>query len=212
MKGLMLKDLLLLKQQKTLFLVIGGLAVGLACLSDDLGFVVGFSSLILSSFSLTSLAYDELNRGLVYLFSLPITRKQYVLEKYGLSLFIGGLTWILAFILVMVSNYFRQVQATSEIIQFSILLLPIMLVVIAVNLPIYLTFGRERAPLVQFFLIGIIVVIGLITKGMMPSIEKIFNSFPISQGWLTAFLFGVSIFLLCISMYISVGIQIKKEY
>ena len=89
MKGLLIKDLKLMKNQKNFFLVILVVIAFLAAGSDDLSFPMGFTAFIGTLFTLSSISYDEFDNGNAFLFSLPITRKQYVLEKYGFGLLLG---------------------------------------------------------------------------------------------------------------------------
>ena len=90
MKGLMIKDLKLMKAQKNFFLLILAVAVGMILFSEDVTFGLGFLTFVVSLFTLSTISYDEFDNGNAFLFSLPITRQTYVFEKYSLSLLLGG--------------------------------------------------------------------------------------------------------------------------
>ena len=49
--------------------------------SPGTSFPIGFLGFVGALFSLSSISYDEFDNGNAFLFSLPITRKDYVLDK-----------------------------------------------------------------------------------------------------------------------------------
>ena len=59
MKGLLIKDFRLLGVQKNFFFVILVVAVGISIISEDSLFMVGFLSLVMSLFTLSTISYDE---------------------------------------------------------------------------------------------------------------------------------------------------------
>lgn len=86
MKGLLVKDFKILKLQKnTLFLFLF-IAIWLTAFSDNASFIIGYFTFVFSLFSLSSISYDEFDNGNAFLFSLPITRIDYVIEKYYFAL------------------------------------------------------------------------------------------------------------------------------
>ena len=92
MKGLLIKDYRILGKQKILLISIAILGVMLPFGSDDGSFLTNYAILVLSLFSLSTISYDEMNGGLLFLLSLPADRKIYVKEKYiftGLNMMIS---------------------------------------------------------------------------------------------------------------------------
>lgn len=89
MKGLLIKDFKLMKGQKNFFLAIVSIALAMITLSPGTSFAIGFLGFVGSLFSLSSISYDEFDNGNAFLFSLPITRKEYVLEKYTFGVLCG---------------------------------------------------------------------------------------------------------------------------
>ena len=55
---------------------------------------VGLTTLILSIFSITSITYDEYDNGMPFLFTLPITRREYVRVKYVFGFALATMTWV----------------------------------------------------------------------------------------------------------------------
>ena len=89
MKGLLIKDFRLIKVQKNFLFLIGAIGIGLALLSENTVYTIGFISFIFSMLSISTISYDELDNGNAFLFSLPVTRKTYTIEKYCFGLFMG---------------------------------------------------------------------------------------------------------------------------
>ena len=81
MKGLIIKDFKLLMMQKSFFVTLTIVAIFFGITTDSI-FVIGFLTMICSMFALSTISYDEFDNGNAFLFSLPITRKGYVIEKY----------------------------------------------------------------------------------------------------------------------------------
>ena len=81
MKGLLIKDLMVLKGRKQMFIIV----VFLTAMYGIMGlgaFAMQFLSLMGTTICLSTIAYDNMDNGTAFLFALPFTRKQYVAEKY----------------------------------------------------------------------------------------------------------------------------------
>ena len=59
MKGLLIKDLRLMKVQKNFFFIFIVIAIGMGAFSYNISFMVGFLSFVLSLFTLSTISYDE---------------------------------------------------------------------------------------------------------------------------------------------------------
>ena len=93
MTGLLIKDFRLLKVQKNFFALITFILFGQILFAENNFFAISFASLTFSLLSISTVSYDEFDNGNPFLFSLPVTRKGYVLEKYcfGLIFLLGVL-------------------------------------------------------------------------------------------------------------------------
>ncbi len=83
MKGLLIKDFQLLKAQKSFFMVLIAVAVGMCLFSYDTSFITGFLTFAVSLFTISTVSYDEFDNGNAFLFSLPISRTGYVMDDSG---------------------------------------------------------------------------------------------------------------------------------
>ena len=91
MKGLLIKDFRLLKGQ-VYFLLIVTVCVIVFMINGSEAFGVAYVCSMVALLSLTTVSYDEYENGSAFLFTLPITKKDYVKEKYlfaGILLLIG---------------------------------------------------------------------------------------------------------------------------
>ena len=96
MRGLICKDLRLMMVQKNFLIMLAAVALVSLAAMDDPMFVIMYMTLIFTSFILSTMSYDEFDNGFPFLFTLPITRKLYVREKYVLALLSGAAAWVLS--------------------------------------------------------------------------------------------------------------------
>ncbi len=96
MRGLFVKDFRLLMLQKNFLLLILAIVIGMMAFTDDVVFPLGFLSFVVSLFTVSTISYDDFDNGNAFLFTLPITRENYVIEKYFLGLLFGCTAWIVA--------------------------------------------------------------------------------------------------------------------
>ena len=86
MKGLLIKDLKLMKNNgKNLLLVFLIIGTMMGIMTKELYAAVGYVTFIFTLFTVSTISYDEYDNGYPFLFTLPITRRQYVNEKFNSS-------------------------------------------------------------------------------------------------------------------------------
>ena len=217
MKGLLIKDFRLMKVQKSFFLLIAVIGVWGTLLSEDVTFAIGFLTFVMSLFSVSSISYDEFDNGNAFLFSLPITRTTYVVEQYCFGLILGLSAWTVFTLLALVSNGFRRILPTGELMISAAMILPMFLVILAVMLPIQLRFGGEKGRIALIAALGILILLGLavvkIAKGMGIDLAGLLDALPIiSVGVLLAGALVAAVLLLLLSVWISLGIIRRKEF
>ena len=82
MKGLLTKDFRILAGQKRYFTIIILIALIFLCSGQPAQIIVGYCTMFGMLFTVNTISYDEFDHGYLFLFTLPVTRKDYVLEKY----------------------------------------------------------------------------------------------------------------------------------
>lgn len=218
MKGLLVKDFKLIMMQKNFFLLIIAIAVGMLASTDNVTFPLGFLTFVISLFTLSTISYDEFDNGNAFLFTLPITRIGYVIEKYCLGLLLGCGTWIFATILSIVAIILRGILSITDLMMIALIILPLILIIQAFMFPFQLKFGGEKGRIAIIGAVGLIAVISIIiVKGANAlfgiDIADVFNTLPtVSMGILIAIVIAIAIILLLISLKISIAIMNKKEF
>lgn len=150
MKALLMKDLRTLKNERRLWVSIIGVSVLFGVLFQNWYFMMGYIMFGLSMIARTMYQYDVADQGIVYLMTLPITRKEYVKEKYLLSLMsicIGG---ILSMILTKIGMLFTPDQADSnqEIFSAFLGILAVALVLQAIIFPVELKYDVSKSRII----------------------------------------------------------------
>lgn len=218
MKGLLIKDFKLLKNQKTLFAVICFISFILLLTGTEPSFIISYVTFVVAMFALSSVSYDEDNNGYAFLFSLPITRRQYVSAKYLFGLLVGAGAWILSTVLITVYTWVKYPGKNMEEWFFTVMLyLAILLLFLFVIFPVELKFGAEKGKVAMFCVVG-----GIFAGGFLLSKVIHYIGIDMERLWSglvkmnTYLLFGM-IFLVCgivgvISYTISLGIMKRKEF
>lgn len=217
MIGLLVKDFSLMKMQKNYFLVVVAVATLMMIFFKDISVPLGFIMFLASFFSLSTISYDEFDNGNAFLFSLPITRSGYVIEKYCLSLILGCSACALSVLLTLITGMFNRTAPALEIIITSLVLLLLILIIQAFMLPFQLKFGGEKSRIALLGAVGLLFVIGIIVakiaKFLNVNAAAVINSISqLSAGMWIAVFAAVTIILLLFSMKISIAIVNKKEF
>lgn len=217
MKGLLIKDLRLMAAQKKFFLSLVLVTVLLVIMAQDASFIICYMSFIGAQFSLSTISYDEFDNGNAFLFSLPITRKGYVVEKYGFGLLMGGGCWLFSMLAAMVGGEIRKLVPANDTLMVAILILPIMLLVVAVMLPFQLKFGGEKGRIAIFVIVGVVAAAIFVGLKMEEALGINFNGFlsglqELGFGALATVLAVAAIVVLLISGRVSMAILEKKEF
>ena len=193
MKGLLVKDFLLMIKSKKVILFM--LFIGIIGGINDISFATGYILMVLAILSLSTISYDEANHGLNTLFTLPISKSDYVKEKYLFSLIITGI----GFVFVTILGCFSKSGFMETLIILSTALL-----LLALSLPFQLKEGNERGRIVVFGCTFLFAFLNQFIPKFFESIESVLNTLdPImfSVGLLIT-----SFILYFISMLISIRV------
>lgn len=217
MKGLLIKDLRLMKMQKNFFILIIVIGIGLVLAGNEISFTLGFLSFVISLFSISTISYDEFDNGYPFLFTLPISRSLYVKEKYVLSLILGLGSLILATVICAIITLFKNNIPLFDLLMMALMILPYIILVQAIMIPFQLKFGAERGRIAIIGVLGAIILLGiLIFQGL--KILKINFAVIVEQisvldirvlGFILVIL---AVVILFISLIISIKIMKQKEF
>lgn len=217
MKGLILKDLLILKNQMRNILIV---IIGFILLSIwmenyfYIAFVIPFYivMLVISAFS-----YDDLNHANTYLVALPTNRKTIVKSRYVLcvlSIITALLIGLILSLIIPLINQDMDIISTFASTTASILGV---VFVIALLIPFFYQFGVQKGRVVLFIAImGISLLIGFIISVFENSglnIASFFNKLE-KLNYIVLILIVISIIslILYFSYLVSCKIYKKKEF
>ena len=222
MKGMIVKDIRILLEQKSLMIL--GFICGTICLltMKDPSFLIGYVTLIATSMGCVSCAYDEMNNGMAYLMTMPCTRTKYVLEKYMFAVVTGLIGWAVSIVLALIYLFANHINDMYLIMNESAGLIAVILIIPSFMIPIVLKFGHARSRIMVYIIIGIIFAVsGVMSLTHLTSVtiikdEIIINLADYSITLLPTTIFVVvltlSIVIFITSLLISMGIMKKKEF
>ena len=221
-KGLLKKDLYNLASYKTTLIIVV-LFCGMAIIGTDAiywgSIVIG---MIVGMISLSTFSYDEMAKSNRYILTLPVTRKEIVLEKYILAIGATILGSLLGFVLTLlignIMNYVRPDKVIDIIID-TLLATTIggffgVSLIEAIQIPSIFKWGAEKGRIQMFIVIFVLALIGvgvgfLIEKsGLSVDIAKLES---VLKNFGLAFLIILSLIMYFISYKISYKIYKNKE-
>lgn len=218
MKGLLIKDFKLMKNMRTTMVIILLSALGMSFyVSDNLSFIVAYLALVGSSFTSSTISYDEFENGDAFLFSLPVSRKDYVVEKYLLSLLMCGGGWLLGAVFSMGARVIMNGLNPMDGIMTALALLPVVIGFSVFTLPLRLKFEGEKSRIVTIIVMcGTFLIVGSgakIAEMLGIDLGALLERIPVmSAGMGIAVALGISIALLLLSCRISIKIMEHKEF
>lgn len=218
MKGLLLKDWKLMKSQARFMMVILGISIVISFsgVTGYASFMTSYLTFIFSMFVLSTLSYDSYDNGMIFLLSLPVSRKTYVQEKYLFSLLVTSGSWLLSLLLRLLILFPQLPEGEiPEIFIPDLIYLVLVLLFIAFSLPLHLKFGNEKGRMLSFGFLGLLVMgfftIIKIDRGhaLFTAINHIFSH---SSGPLITAATFFCIICFGISFFLSLWIMEKKEF
>lgn len=217
MKGLLVKDFRLLKVQKNFFLLIIAVTIGMALFTNDVAPMLGFLAFVLSIFTLSTISYDEFDNGNAFLFSLPVSRKDYAIEKYCLGLILEGGALVLATLLSFIFSKIWDTTSGAEIGMWALILVPLLFVLQGIMIPFQLKFGGEKGRIALLITLGLLALAGIgvekLARMVGIDVWAILDSLSMmSLGMMVGITTVIAAIFLGVSLKISISIMDKKEF
>lgn len=217
MKGLLIKDLMLLKNQMRFFIMFSMLCLFMLFINFNPGYVIGYMTLIFVMFTFTTISYDEFDNGFTFLFTLPVSRKMYVREKYLYGILSGITVWTLVFLLVIIDAVLTGGIAYFDVFTTALTYLIMILLFFAVNLPLQLKYGAEKGRIV---LVGVTVSVFAVVFGLAKIVESfdmnLLKAVDTLERMGSVCFFGIliaaCILIIRISYSVSVKIMEKRQF
>ena len=219
-RGLLIKDLCLMREIRKLLLIILFVTVIFIFNGTSSTFLTGYIMIIIAFLVGMTISYDEMNNGLAFLMTLPVTRRQYVAEKFIcglLSLFLGFVyAMVVAVIQSMIGN---SAPDLKESIMTAVLFAVIGVIALSFSIAIDLKFGVEKGRVM--LILGFMVILFLFYMG----VAFLERNFPEKKEaflqWFNTIFEGSKIYPVCavicavvllVSFFASCRILEKKEF
>ncbi len=202
MKGLLLKDILNLKQQGKIYLAILGVWLLVSFMNKDANFFASVMMIFAAMLPMSAVAYDEKAKWDSYALTMPFTKNDLVLSKYLLAL-IGSLVGSIVSLAVglLLDNEFAALLTTVK------LYLSIGMIIASIVLPFIFKLGAEKGRL-------IIMLMFIIPSAFVMIITKINVPMPNERQIMFAIdmLPFIALVIVVVSIMISQSIYNRKEF
>ena len=164
-KGLLIKDFCLMKGQKQFFFAI--IIVWVIFFGAKLSpvYMASYVTMMFGFFTLSTISYDEYDNGHAYLFTLPMSRKEYILEKYLFAFLVSLVPGVVTFIISFVLETAKGNEVVLLEYVFSIcIIVPAALLILGFEIPFQLKFGQEKSRIALMVPFAFIIVMSMLLK------------------------------------------------
>lgn len=219
MKGLFIKDIRLIVNQKRFLILYLAVALILS-FSMDSSFIVSYVPMMAMLLVLSTISYDYNDNGMSFIMTLPNKPGDYAVEKYIFSA--SGVTfmWLVSMVLQFVSFMIQKTEyVLSEVILTDALMLPMFLLIIAIMIPIELKYSPEKGRTVLFIIFGIVMIAVIAGKGLVEKIggagdamKLVAKLQTVSPAVIIIAAYAVCLIAFSISMICSIRIMQNKEF
>lgn len=212
MRGLLQKDLCLLLQRSRALIILLGVGIMMGY-STDGSFVIGYMTMLCAILTVGTISYDEFDNGYPFLFTLPITKKTYVIGKYIFCLLGDMAGWVISVIIYAGCRIAKGNVFTANELMEAISFIPVVGLITAIMLPLQLKFGAEKSRQVLAVIVGGSMALGYMGMKLLPDrLQVPAFILEISDFTAMAIFMVISLVILFISYMLSIHIMEKKEY
>lgn len=216
MRGLLEKELLLLKGQRNFFLILLVITVFLGFNSSD-NFVTTYLTFCAGFLTISSFSYDDNGNCMPFLMTLPVSRQLYVKSKYVLGALVTSTGWLCGMVITLFVAFVKGQMPAPENLAFQLAWLLLWMMVMAFTLPPMFKYGAEKGRMVLLAIMVIFLAIGYI--GVKAS-EQMGIDLDAAAAALSGFgtaalvaaMAALAVVLVWISCLISMKIVQNKEY
>ena len=218
MKGLLIKDLKLLKAQKYFLLVVLGVGILFLVRGEEMAYVFAYLSAIYSMLVVSTIGYDQMDNGMNFIFTFPVSREKYVLAKYVFGILLTVCLEVFFSVSVLAVGAVNSFSYSSQ--QYLIGVLGILLAaigIISIMVPLQLKFGAEKSRIVLMIFLGVSALAVYAVRqaaevlhvDLTPVTERIRQAGPVETAVCLSVL---AVGLLGISYMVSVAVMRRKQF
>lgn len=145
MKALLIKDWKLFMSQKQFFLITVVIVGAFLFSAENPTFVVSYATIMYTVFTISTISYDDYHNGMSFLMTLPVSRKDYVAEKYTFGILMGGGTAVIVVAAAAAVFKVRNTGLSAEDLLISAMTgLLVAVFFLSFTIPAQLKFGAEK--------------------------------------------------------------------
>lgn len=214
MKGLILKDILLIKNQmKTLIIILLGLCI-IFSVQGNLDFIMILVPVYLLMLYITTFSYDDYNHFDTFVCTLPYTRKDVIKSKYFLLLIGSGASAILLFIMSLIMCLIDNSLNIEELISLSFGTICGIILVASIFTPFIYKFGAQKGRIALFIIIAFISALGsILMKNINVNFTLILNYIDnLNPIIIIATILVLLLIVMYITYIVSYKIYNRKEF
>ncbi len=207
MKGLIIKDLLNLRRQGGIILLLIILYMAMGFLGGNIAMVAGMMMILAGMLPLTALSYDERAKWDKYALTMPVTRREMVTSKYVLGMILVGCAFVISLLAALAV---RSLSLQEGLITLAFLFI-ISTVFISILLPAGFKLGVEKSR----YLMMIVLMVPVLVIITFANINPVGFGIRITEQSLTTGAgIGVplAIIFYAISYLVSVRVYENKEF
>lgn len=209
MKGLLTKDMMIVRRELRTLLLLAVFGV-LMSFTASPAFAMFYVAMIGGMMALGTMAYDEADHGFSFLLTLPVSRRDYVREKF---LFCGiwslGLT-VVAAALCLIIGAARGAGESGEVLTVAGMALGVVWLMEAIMIPMRLKYGSEKSRIVLYAVAALIAGVGLLLRRLAPDANPEAGKKLDDVMALIAPVAALAV--IAVSERISEGIMMRKEF
>lgn len=167
MKGLLIKDFQLMKNQgKILFAILIVIAIFTIAIGSNPGFMAAYVTVFLSMFTTSTISYDEYDSGYLFLFTLPVNRNGYVKEKYLFGIISVLFGWCIG-MAAGTAVFLREVSSGNleEWFFSSTIYIAVAVIFLSFMIPMRLRFEAEKSRYANFIVIIALIILYMLIRG-----------------------------------------------
>lgn len=213
MRALLAKDIRLFRTMKNVVLIyVAMIAVSIIFGQKEMGVrLINLCIVMFTYLSMSTMSYDDYDRGMEFILTLPTTKKIYAIEKYVLALSTLVVMSIVGTGLLVALG----IEFNTAILDIAPMA-AIAIVLVSINLPLTLKFGSEKTKILTLILfIGFGSLVGTLGTS---NLNEILNSdlvkkiMSLGKLQLGIGIGLIAIIILFVSCCISIKISENKEY
>ena len=163
MRGLLMKDLELIKINMRIYLAV--FLIGLIYLvahENGSTFFVAYAIFVSISVSVGTISYDGYHHGMKFLMTLPVTKKQYVQSKYLLSFGFAVLVSVISLLLGMIRIQISGKQEAEDLLISAGTALVISCIILCGMIPLRLKYEAEKSRIVMVAAVAVIFLVAAV--------------------------------------------------